>query len=299
MSSKLLRSVALFIVLMLLPNMMNAQNYSGSYSASGPQGNLSLILQGGDGNQISGTLSIGGYSYRVEGMTNEMGAMGTVSGSDGAMGFAAQLQGELLYFQLFAVNAFGQPDYSTAQTVPFSRVAQGEEAISQVPEGRSVFINRVELSEEKLSALEKQYNTTIPNGRFWYDSRAGAWGVEGGPTIGFIVAGLDVPGPMPSDISGTGTGIFINGREIHAADQMALHQLLGVTYQGRYLLDAQGNLTTEQGQFLVNLAAAAQTKGGQKGGLTSGAGGTVGVDGSGGVLFYTPKVGGGYQSWNN
>ena len=113
-----------------------------------------------------------------------------------------------------------------------------------------------------------------------------------------MVTGLELPGPMPADISGTGTGIFINGREIHSADQMALYRLLGVTYQGRYLLDAQGNLTTEQGQFLVNLAAAAQSAGGQKGGLTSGAGGTVGVDGSGGVLFYTPS-GSGYKSWNN
>ncbi|NND73000.1 MAG: hypothetical protein HKN43_15605 [Rhodothermales bacterium] len=293
-----------FLVLTGWSSPMNAQDYTGTYEASGPQGNVSLTLSTAQPGIYQGEMHFASYAYRVEGMVSEQALTGSVSGSDGTMGFAAQMQDGILYFQLFAVNIYGQPDYSSAQTVAFTRSsAEGPELGSRGPEMetvRNVFINRVKLSDEKVAALEKQYRTQIPNGRFWYDARAGAWGVEGGPTVGFIVSGLELPGPLPVDISGSGTQIFINGREIHLQDQQALHQLLGVTYPGRYTLDASGNLSTEQGQFLVNLAAAGQKQksGGKSGGLVSGAGGTVGVDGSGGALFYTPTVSG-YQSWNN
>ncbi len=115
-----------------------------------------------------------------------------------------------------------------------------------------------------------------------------------------MMPGLDLPGPMPVNISGGGTNIFINGREIHPWDQLAIYQLLGDTYPGRYQLDAQGNLSVEGGAFLVNLVQASQrSSGGGQGGLTSGSGGTVGVDGSGGVLFFTPNASGGYDAYNN
>ena len=121
---------------------------------------------------------------------------------------------------------------------------------------RNVYINAVKLEEEKLKALEEAYGTTIENGRYWYDRLCGAWGVEDGPTAGFIMAGLDLPGPMPADISGGGTGIFINGREIHPLDKQGLQQLFGVTYTGHYWLDAQGNLGVEGGPVLVNIVYA-------------------------------------------
>jgi hypothetical protein len=113
---------------------------------------------------------------------------------------------------------------------------------------------------------------------------AGAWGVEGGPTLGFILPNLDLPGPMPADISGGGTGIFINGREIHVQDQMALHQVFGVTIPGRYWLDAQGHLGIEGGMVIANLAAAMQAAAGRGYGSATGAGGTVGSD-SPGFMF--------------
>ena len=123
---------------------------------------------------------------------------------------------------------------------------------------REVYINRIKLDNRKLVALEQGYQTTIQNGNYWYDRFCGAWGVEGGPTTGFIMAGLDLPGPMPSDVSGGGTGIFINGREIHPMDQRGLQQLFGVTYAGYYWLDAQGNLGVVGGPFIVNIVAAIQ-----------------------------------------
>jgi len=155
-----------------------------------------------------------------------------------------------------------------------------------------VYINRVRLDADKLKALETIYQTRIESGRYWYDKMCGAWGVEGGPTAGFIMAGLDLPGPMPVDISGGRTGIFINGREIHLLDQRGLQQLFGITYQGQYWLDAQGNLGVIGGPAIVNIVAAIQASQRQQAGKstthgynsTYGARGTL-SGGSGGSMY--------------
>jgi len=123
---------------------------------------------------------------------------------------------------------------------------------------REVYINRVKLDSAFVLAAETQYQTTLQDGRYWYDAACGAWGVEGGPTAGFLIAGLGLPGPMPEDISGGGTGIFINGREIHVLDREALQKIFGQTIPGRYWLDAQGNLGPVGGPAIANLAMAIQ-----------------------------------------
>ena len=123
---------------------------------------------------------------------------------------------------------------------------------------REVTINRVKLDDAFLAMMEARFQTPIQDGRYWYDAVCGAWGIEGGPTAGFIMAGLDLPGPMPPDISGGGTGIFINGREVHVLDQKGLEQIFGSTIPGRYWLDAEGNLGPEGGPAIINLAAAVQ-----------------------------------------
>lgn len=149
---------------------------------------------------------------------------------------------------------------------------------------REITINRQPLSMEQIQALEYNYGVQIEGGRYWYDQLCGAWGVEGGPTAGFIAAWLNLPGPMPADISGGSTGIYINGREIHPLDQRGLQALFGITYQGRYWLDAMGNLGVEGGPPLVNIVTAIQqAQMQQQGGSTThgygsagGARGTVG-----------------------
>ena len=145
-----------------------------------------------------------------------------------------------------------------------------------------VYINRVKLNADKLKALETIYQTRIERGRYWYDKRCGAWGVEGGPTTGFILAGLNLPGPMPVDISGGGTGIFINGREIHPLDQLGLQRLFGITYQGNYWLDAQGNLGVVGGPAVVNILDAIQASRRQQAGgsITHGYKSTYGARGT-------------------
>ncbi|MBL8013267.1 MAG: hypothetical protein JNN05_05410 [Candidatus Omnitrophica bacterium] len=159
-------------------------------------------------------------------------------------------------------------------------------------QGRKIYYNRVMLTDAQAGQLENLFQGHIPDGRYWYDKTSGAWGMEGGPTAGFVYAGMDLPGPMPADISGKGTGVFINGREIHPLDKQGLQQLFGSAPQGRYWLDAQGNLGPEGGVAVVNVAMAiAQVQSRQGGGSVShgypgtGARGTLGSDGEGGSIY--------------
>jgi len=157
-----------------------------------------------------------------------------------------------------------QPDHCLAQKLIFAQqggvpAGRGGNKVDSAAssgnagsETRQVYINRIKLDDATVQALETQYRVPIQNGRYWYDAICGAWGVEDGPTAGFIYAGLKLPNPMPVDISRGGTGIFINGREIHPLDQMAFQKFYGYTIPGRYWLDAHGNLGPEGGAAMYS-----------------------------------------------
>jgi hypothetical protein len=57
---------------------------------------------------------------------------------------------------------------------------------------------------------------------------------------------------MPANCSGQGTGVFVNGRELHPADVLTLTQLTLVA-PGRYWMDANGNFGFEGDAALTNL----------------------------------------------
>jgi hypothetical protein len=140
------------------------------------------------------------------------------------------------------------------------------------PNSRYVVINRVRISDAIIRALEMRYRGHIVNGEYWYDKVCGAWGLEGGPTLGFIEAGFNLGGPLRRDASRGNTGVFVNGRELHQVDVAGLQQL-GPVYRGRYWVDAQGYVGFEGGPAfanLVHLAQAAQNHGGRKGSILSG-----------------------------
>jgi hypothetical protein len=132
---------------------------------------------------------------------------------------------------------------------------------------RQVFINRVRIPDASLAQLESAGAPRVPDGRYWYDRLSGAWGLEGGFTRGFIAPGIPLGGPLPADISGGGTGVFINGRELHPLDLAGLQQLTGPVAQGRYWLDAQGNAGYEGGPAIANLRALAASLYRQNGGV--------------------------------
>jgi len=79
----------------------------------------------------------------------------------------------------------------------------------------------------------------IPPARYWYDRVSGAWGLEGGPAQGQVQAGMQVGGPLRADASKGNTGVFVNGRQLHALDVAALRRCTRVI-PGRYWVLASG-----------------------------------------------------------
>jgi hypothetical protein len=146
--------------------------------------------------------------------------------------------------------------------------AQQKEVPSKGPAQGSVVINGVRLSDDKVKALEKQYRVRILPGDYWYDKMCGAWGFRGGPSAGLILPSLDLGGPLQSNASNGNTGVFINGRELHMLDVAALQQITPV-FQGRYWVDAQGNIGLEGGPALMNLWMLANSRSVKKEGILS------------------------------
>jgi hypothetical protein len=125
---------------------------------------------------------------------------------------------------------------------------------------RQVTVNRVRLTDQQVKTFEQRWRIQVNDGKYWYDKVSGAWGMDGGPTAGWIMPGLDLGGPLPADASGGTTGVFINGRELHVMDVAALMRL-GPVYQGRWWVDAQGTFGLEGGPPIGNLWLLAQQRG--------------------------------------
>ena len=155
---------------------------------------------------------------------------------------------------------------------------------------RAVYVNYVRISDEDVAAMESAWKTAVQDGRYWYDSACGAWGVEGGPCAGFMRAGIPIGGALMPNASGGDTGVFINGRELHRLDVMALRRL-GPVLPGRYWVDGYGNFGWEGGPMLGNLAAALQMPAQSSGNpwTVDSRAGTVGGDGNGFLFFNDGK----------
>lgn len=217
---------------------------------------MTLLLQEAPGGVVTGTLSAEGTVLPVSGRRKEALFSGTVGTEVEGFSFSAQVEGERLIMTLRVAEE--------VQQLTFKRIA---EVKSPAPGGpRKVEINGKSLSGKELEKVEKAYKIHIPDADYWYDPVLGAWGARGGPTMGFILPGLELGGPLPADASGTGTGIFVNGRELHPLDVMALQQVTGPIMPGRYFITANGLAGIEGGPPLWNLLAMMQSPGGASGG---------------------------------
>ena len=118
-----------------------------------------------------------------------------------------------------------------------------------------VVVNDVPMDAATRQALESTYQVQILPGRYWYDPTSGAWGLQGGPAAGQILPGLRLGGPLHANASGGGTGVFINGRELHPIDVANLQRCVPTVMRGRYWVAASGVGGIEGGPPAFNLAA--------------------------------------------
>jgi len=261
------KSILLVFLFLMLPTIaLSADDYTGTYVSAPEFGPVMVILKQDATGQIQGTMSGEGMRFRIQGTMMPPAISGTVSGQGMKMNFMAQLQGTQLLFKLIELDEYGHPDYDAAETLILQRQEYAA-ATPPVPSpdpskdasDRKVVINGTRLSNEQVNSLEQAYRVKIQEGTYWYDKKCGAWGLKGGPTAGFILPNLGLGGPLRADASNGTTGVFVNGRQLHTYDVLALQQLLGPVALGRYWLDAQGNVGIEGGPMLFNIVTLANT----------------------------------------
>ena len=106
-----------------------------------------------------------------------------------------------------------------------------EMAVGQTPSDRAggdIHVNGVVLPAETVRALQQAYPVAIAPGRYWYDRISGAWGRDGQPIAGQMMAGLNLGGPLRGDASRGASGVYINGRHVTAGEKAYLEQLCQV-----------------------------------------------------------------------
>uniref|UniRef100_A0A0A9ARU2 Probable zinc-ribbon domain-containing protein n=1 Tax=Arundo donax TaxID=35708 RepID=A0A0A9ARU2_ARUDO len=124
-----------------------------------------------------------------------------------------------------------------------------------------VSINGHPISERALKKAEKKAGPVEP-GSYWYDYRAGFWGVMGRECIGIIPPYIrEFNYPMARNCAGGNTGVFVNGRELHQRDLdllvgRGLPRISGKSYS----VEISGNITDEAtGKKLRSLGKLAPT----------------------------------------
>ncbi len=153
------------------------------------------------------------------------------------------------------------PQAYPQQQAPVMVGAQPQGARRLTFNGRAATASEMQL----VAQIDTMYGTPVADGDYWYDAASGAAGAWGGPTLGFLPAGLALGGPLPPNASGGGTGaltgVFVNGRELHPVDVQVLMAIYGQVIPGRWWVDGQGNAGQEGGPALLNLVALARQRG--------------------------------------
>ncbi|PON42231.1 putative zinc-ribbon domain [Parasponia andersonii] len=110
----------------------------------------------------------------------------------------------------------------------------------------SVSVNGHPISDRVLKKAEKQAGHVQP-GQYWYDYRAGFWGVMGGPCLGIIPPYIEEFNyPIPEDCAAGDTGVFVNGRELHQKDLDLLASRGMPTSRDRsYIIEISGRVLDE------------------------------------------------------
>jgi len=144
---------------------------------------------------------------------------------------------------------------SSEPPAPSPSTAPGAAVAGQTD--RVVIVNGKRLSADELAKIERTYQVNILPADYWYDRKTGAWGIQGGPTKGFVLPDLELGGGrLAADASGGGTQVFINGRELHPNDVAFIQRCLVAPVQpGRYWVVADGTGGYEGGPPLFNLVA--------------------------------------------
>ncbi|CAK9163040.1 unnamed protein product [Ilex paraguariensis] len=138
----------------------------------------------------------------------------------------------------------------------FSRSSQSHQ------NGRSnVYVNGQLIPDRVVKKAEKLAGPIQP-GEYWYDFRAGFWGLISHPCLGIIPPRIEEFNyPMPENCSAGNTGVFVNGRELHQKDlDLLAGRGLPITKHKSFLIEISGRVLDEHtGEELDSLGKLAPT----------------------------------------
>ncbi|XP_022770553.1 protein ENHANCED DISEASE RESISTANCE 4-like [Durio zibethinus] len=125
----------------------------------------------------------------------------------------------------------------------------------------NVSVNGYPIPERVVKKAEKMAGRIHP-GQYWYDFRAGFWGVLGGPCLGIIPPFIEEFNyPMPENCAGGTTGVFVNRRELHQKDlDLLANRGLPTDRDRSYIIEMSGRVLNEDtGEELDSLGKLAPT----------------------------------------
>ncbi|MCL7051943.1 hypothetical protein MKW94_006195 [Papaver nudicaule] len=132
---------------------------------------------------------------------------------------------------------------------------------NQSRENDGVFVNGQLISDRLVKKAEKQAGPIRP-GSYWYDSRAGFWGVMGQHCLGIIPPCIEeFSCPIPRNCSSGDTGVLVNGRELHQKDlDLLASRGLPTESDKSYIVEISGRILDEDtGEELDSLGKLAPT----------------------------------------
>ncbi|KAG8070417.1 hypothetical protein GUJ93_ZPchr0006g41658 [Zizania palustris] len=124
-----------------------------------------------------------------------------------------------------------------------------------------VFINGYPISDRVVRKAEKIAGPIYP-GDYWYDYRAGFWGVMGQSCLGMIPPFIpELNYPMPKNCAAGNSGVFVNGRELHQKDfDLLVGRGLSDSPDRSYRVEMSGKVSDEvTGEELYCLGKLAPT----------------------------------------
>ncbi|KAL8227865.1 hypothetical protein R6Q57_015449 [Mikania cordata] len=114
----------------------------------------------------------------------------------------------------------------------------------------NVMVNGHPIPDRLVKKAEKLAGPIQP-GDYWYDPRAGFWGMMGGPCRGIIPPFIEeFNHPMPKKCADGNTNVFVNGRELHQKDLdlLACRGLPSETDRS-YVIEISGRVLDEDSGF--------------------------------------------------
>lgn len=257
---------------------MSYADLTGRYIAEDDPSIALLITENPDGS-LSGSFEGFANALPLEARPAGSGFNGAVGGGSERMAVKIMADGDALTLVLAFDGAtetqrFRRRPEAAVEEAAHAATSAMPAANSAAPSERDVVVNSWRLTDAELATIEHSYRVRIEDAAYWYDALSGAWGIEGGPTRGFIYSGLKIGGPLAADASGGGTDVFVNGRELHPLDVSGLRRCTQVN-PGRYWVGADGVGGHEGGPPLFNLVSlcSGSAPGGRAGGWLCDGGG--------------------------